>query len=80
MNDPRGSTWRKWDLHVHTPASIVHNYGGNDPWAQFIDDLETLPPEFKVIGINDYIFVDGYKRVLQERADGRLKIWTSYCP
>jgi ABC-type lipoprotein export system ATPase subunit len=21
MNDPRGSIWRKWDLHLHTPAS-----------------------------------------------------------
>ena len=21
MNDPRGSIWRKWDLHVHTPSS-----------------------------------------------------------
>lgn len=21
MNDPRGSLWRKWDLHLHTPAS-----------------------------------------------------------
>jgi len=21
MNDPRGSMWRKWDLHVHTPVS-----------------------------------------------------------
>jgi len=22
MNDPRGSIWRKWDLHLHTPASV----------------------------------------------------------
>jgi hypothetical protein len=21
MNDPRGSIWRQWDLHIHTPAS-----------------------------------------------------------
>ena len=28
MNDPRGSLWRKWDLHVHTPYSIVQGYGG----------------------------------------------------
>ena len=21
MNDPRGSLWRKWDLHLHTPSS-----------------------------------------------------------
>jgi len=69
-----GSTWKKWDLHVHTPASIVHNYAGNneEAWESFLTDLERLPPEFKVIGINDYIFVDGYERVLREKAQGRL--------
>jgi ABC-type lipoprotein export system ATPase subunit len=73
MNDSRGSTWRKWDLHVHTPASIVHNYEGADPWPRFLDELEGLPPEFKVIGINDYIFLDGYKRILAEKAKGRFQ-------
>lgn len=69
---PFGSGWRKWDLHVHTPASIVHRYSGSDPWPQFIDELERLPADFKVIGINDYLFLDGYKRILQERAKGKL--------
>ena len=73
MNDPRGSIWRKWDLHVHTPESLVHNYAGSDPWPRFIQELEQLPPEFKVIGINDYIFLDGYRRILAEREKGRLK-------
>ncbi|RSL18664.1 hypothetical protein EDE15_4259 [Edaphobacter aggregans] len=72
MNDPKGSIWRKWDLHVHTPASLVHNYEGSDPWPQFLDELANLPPEFKVIGINDYMFLDGYKRVLAEKAAGKL--------
>lgn len=72
MNDSRGSIWRKWDLHVHTPASLAHNYEGADPWPQFLDDLEHLPPEFKVIGINDYIFLDGYRRILAEKQNGRL--------
>ncbi len=22
MNDPKGSVWRKWDMHIHTPASF----------------------------------------------------------
>lgn len=73
-NNPAGSTWNKWDLHVHTPASLVHNYEGTpeEAWARFLDDLEKLPPEFKVIGVNDYIFVDGYERMLQEKEAGRL--------
>lgn len=75
-NDPAGSTWRKWDLHVHTPASVVHNYPGSaeDAWEAFLADLEALAPEFKVIGINDYIFIDGYERVRKAKLEqGRLK-------
>ena len=73
-HNPTGSTWRKWDLHIHTPSSIVQNYGGNteEAWESFITDLEKLPPDFKVIGINDYIFVDGYERVVKAKKDGRL--------
>src|SRR5687768_12940745 len=73
MNDSRGSTWRKWDLHVHTPASLVHSYGAGDCWSRYLTALEQLPSEFKVIGINDYIFLDGYKRVIAEKAKGRLR-------
>lgn len=74
MNDSRGSIWRKWDLHVHTPDSLVHHYGGvgENVWDNFIDALSKLPPEFKVLGINDYIFLDGYKKVLAAKAAGRL--------
>ncbi len=73
-NNPAGSQWGKWDLHVHTPESIVHNYDGakEEAWEKFINDLEALPPEFKAIGINDYVFIDGYERVLKEKKAGRL--------
>ena len=63
MNYYKGSSWAKWDLHVHTPDSLVSGYGGD--WDKFITDIENLPPEFKVIGINDYIFIEGYRRVLE---------------
>ena len=51
MNDPRGSLWRKWDLHVHTPESIVHHYPSvnSDPWEPFLRNLEQLPPEFREV-------------------------------
>jgi ABC-type lipoprotein export system ATPase subunit len=75
INDPAGSTWKKWDLHVHTPSSVVHHYPGkeDEAWEAFLADLEALPPEFKAIGINDYIFIDGYARARKAKADGRLK-------
>ena len=67
--NPYGSLWYKWDLHVHTPASIENQYEGaneEEKWQRFMMDIEQLPPEFKVIGINDYFFIDGYRRVLDE--------------
>jgi len=65
---PNGSEWRKWDLQVHTPASLVHFYGGvEDPWEAFLSDLESLPLELKVLGINDYLFIDGYRKIKKER-------------
>lgn len=72
---PRGSEWGKWDLHVHTPASIINSFGGDhdEAWEKYITDLEALPPEFKVLGINDYWFLDGYERLLKEKEEnGRL--------
>ena len=70
-----GSNWYKWDLHIHTPSSIVQYYGADneETWNKFIDDLENLPKEFKVIGINDYLFLDGYKKVLEYKKSGRLQ-------
>lgn len=76
MNYHEGSQWRKWDMHVHTPDSIVQNYAANskeEAWERFINELEHLPEEFKVLGINDYIFLDGYKRVLKYKEEGRLQ-------
>lgn len=72
----RGSEWRKWDLHVHTPESLEHNFQKNsnndNVWESYIKDLESLPDEIKVLGINDYIFLDGYKKILEYKSQGRL--------
>lgn len=71
----RWSEWRKWDLHVHTPSSIINGYGGDtvEAWKQYINELENLPKEYSVLWINDYFFLDGYKRLLEEKKKGRLK-------
>ena len=72
----RGSEWRKWDLHIHTPESIVHDYktsGSVDIWEKYIDELEKLPSDIKVIGINDYLFLDGYEKVIKYKSSGRLQ-------
>ncbi len=70
---PKGSEWRKWDLHIHTPLSIVQNYGGEQEFEAFIGALEKLPPEVKVVGITDYYFIDGYEKVIKAKLNGRLQ-------
>lgn len=76
MNYQQGSEWRKWDLHVHTPESLENHYSGKDKeekWERFLDDLEALPADVKVLGINDYLFIDGYRKLLAYKKDGRIQ-------
>jgi DNA repair exonuclease SbcCD ATPase subunit len=77
----RGSIWRRWDLHVHTPESFSHQfrfendeererYKGNI-WDKYIAELEKIN-DVSVIGITDYFIIDGYKKVLDYKKSGRL--------
>jgi predicted metal-dependent phosphoesterase TrpH len=68
---PKGSEWRKWDLHVHTPLSVVQDYGGDNPtvWDKFVRKLASLPPEMSVLGITDYLFIDGYEKLLSRKQE-----------
>ncbi len=77
-----GSLWHKWDLHVHTPASIVHSYPGDDDeaWEAFLCDIENLPADYKVIGINDYLFIDGYEKIVSKVDEGRLANIAMFLP
>ena len=74
---PRGSEWRKWDLHIHSPLSILaNNYtklaGGIPDWPRFIDCLEKS--QIAVIGITDYFTIEGYKEVRRfQKQENRLQ-------
>ena len=73
---PRGSEWRKWDLHVHSPLSILANEfptleGGDPDWPSYLDRLETSG--MAVVGITDYFTIEGYKEVRRfQKEEGRL--------
>ena len=71
LNPKVGSRWRRWDLHIHTPASLVNSYGGEAGWDRFLAELRGLPSGY-VIGINDYLFVEGYERVAAAHESGKL--------
>tara|TARA_R110002049_G_scaffold187779_1_gene356051 strand:+ start:3287 stop:6106 length:2820 start_codon:yes stop_codon:yes gene_type:complete len=63
----KGSEWRKWDLHVHTPESALNNgFGAN--WDEYVKELLTkaLIHEIAVIGITDYFTIEGYKKLKTE--------------
>lgn len=73
MTNKRGSEWRIWDLHIHTPFSIKQKYNNTpEGWEKFINALENLPKDVKVIGITDYYFIDGYEKVMNFKLNGRL--------
>lgn len=68
MHDPVGSRWRKWDLHIHTPASY-HWTGKKFAHVQDKDEKNVLVAEvlrainstdIAVFGIMDYWTFDGY--------------------
>lgn len=71
----KGAQWQKCDLHIHTPLSHCSEYGGQteEVWGKFFEKLEELSDEIKIIGINDYIFLEGYKRVLEYKKSGGLQ-------
>lgn len=68
MNDPKGSLWRKWDLHIHTPASYHWN-GGKIFQNMNLEEKEKSineiiskinNSEIAAFAIMDYWTFDGY--------------------
>ncbi len=55
--DNKGSVWRIWDMHVHSPAT----YGGS--YQTFIDNAKKSTAA--VIGINDYCSIKGYEEIMK---------------
>jgi ABC-type lipoprotein export system ATPase subunit/predicted metal-dependent phosphoesterase TrpH len=88
MNDPRGSVWRKWDLHVHTPASFHWNEGINlakrTPGDRDIvlDELieKVVASDVAVFGIMDYWTFDGYLAIRERLAARKLTIQKAIFP
>lgn len=76
----RGSEWRRWDLHLHTPGTKKNDqYKGKDleeKWdrfyssiSEYIGDGKDLLKNIAVVGITDYLSIDNYLKVIK---DGRL--------
>ena len=68
---PRGAEWRRWDLHVHTPASQLGNPFVGVSWSDYVNALEDAAArhEIAVIGVTDYMTIDGYEKLLSIQRD-----------
>src|SRR6185437_10409365 len=57
----RGSQWRKWDLHLHSPGTKKNNgyqLQTGDVWEEYTRILEES--DVCAFGITDYFSADGY--------------------
>jgi ABC-type lipoprotein export system ATPase subunit len=72
-NDPKGSIWRQWDLHCHTPASF--DYPDKSVSSKAIVD-RLLAEGVKAVAITDHHVID-VARIgeMRDLAKGRLVIF-----
>src|SRR6185312_9620622 len=69
----RGSEWRRWEPHIHAPGTLLNNqFGGIDPWDNYLRTLESLTPQIEAIAVTDYYVTDTYEEVVRRHESGRL--------
>jgi predicted ATPase len=66
----RGSEWRKWDLHVHTPFSALNNGFGQE-FDSYASEVLRKAVDLRIaaIGLTDYFLIDGYTRMRELLSD-----------
>lgn len=73
----KGSEWRRWDLHLHTPGTKKNDqYEGKDleeKWDKFYNSISEYIGDGKnplksiaVLGITDYLSIDNYLKVIKD--------------
>jgi energy-coupling factor transporter ATP-binding protein EcfA2 len=63
---PRGSEWRKWDLHLHAPGTKLNDQfpAGEVGWDEYCRRLHDS--EVQAFGITDYFSADCYSAAVKE--------------
>ncbi|QNA43196.1 TrlF family AAA-like ATPase [Lacibacter sediminis] len=60
----RGSEWRKWDLHIHTPETKKNDNfeGANsvEKWDNYAKAINESTEDISVVGVTDYFSIDNY--------------------
>jgi len=81
-NYSRGSEWRKWDLHIHTPASFHWNGGkrlqemnGQEQEQIFREMLDAInKSDVAAFAIMDYWTFDGYLKFKEYLEKKKLQL------
>ena len=64
-----GSIWRRWDLHIHTPETILNDQFGT--WDEFLSEIEGQDA-VRVVGVTDYFSIANYSKLKKYKANGRI--------
>ena len=72
----RGSGWRMWDLHIHTPGTKKNDQFRGvtniEKWQNYIASINSSPEEISVIGITDYFSIENYFKFKQLVTTGEI--------
>lgn len=67
-----GSTWLRWEPHIHAPGTVLNNqYQGAQVWDDYLLAIESATPEVRALGVTDYYLIDTYVRVQEEKQRNR---------
>ena len=66
----KGSEWRRWDLHIHTPETALNNQFRDD-WEEYLATIESQQ-DVKVLGVTDYLTITNYSKLKQFKDQGRI--------
>lgn len=81
MSDyPRGSEWRRWDLHIHTPGTnkndLFNGSSAEEKWNTFYSDVVKYVGDgsdplksIVAIGVTDYLSIENYLKI---KSDNRI--------
>lgn len=76
-NYKRGSEWRRWDIHIHTPETKKNDQfdgtNAEEKWEKYIETINCATDDVAVLGITDYLSVENYFKFKKLVADKHLK-------
>ncbi|MEL4309082.1 TrlF family AAA-like ATPase [Joostella sp. CR20] len=75
-NYPKGSEWRIWDLHIHTPGTKKNDqFTGatlEEKWDNYVTSINDSDKEISVLGITDYFSIENYFKFKQLQTEGKI--------